>query len=427
MTMTTDITPAITRRITSVLFATKSLHSMGLVVTITVSSIIAVRLTGSEASAGLPATLSTLGRVAGAYPFGWLMDRLGRRLGLSVGFMAAIVGAAAGALAVLQGIYWIFLAGSFLIGMSSSAMEQTRYIAAEVAPVGRRANAIGLIVFSGAVGALGSRMVMGINERLTETTGIPNLAGPWLLTIVLMGIAMLLNQVLLRPDPLRLRRQLASGEDRRETGPVQSARSMGQIFSRPNVLLAVTMMALAQLGMVVVMVVTPLQIEHEGYGTLSISTALMLHTLGMFAFASITGWLISRLGRMPVVWLGLLLMAGAGLVGYYAGSLTFLYFAIFLLGLGWNLCYIVGSTLLSDELISQERGRVQGISEMVVGMGAVVGSLTSGSVYGAYGFSGANMVVLIVVVFMALSITAARWAEARAGTASPELGHVSPK
>ena len=217
MTITTDITPAITRRITSALFATKSLHSTGIVVTITVSSIIAVRLTGSEASAGIPATLSTLGRVAGAYPFGWLMDRLGRRLGISVGFMAAIVGAAAGALAVLQGIYWILLAGSFLIGMSRSAMEQTRYIAAEVAPVGRRANAIGLIVFSGAVGALAGPMVVGVNERLTETTGIPNLAGPWILIVVLMGIAMLLNQVLLRPDPLRLGRQLASDEDRRET------------------------------------------------------------------------------------------------------------------------------------------------------------------------------------------------------------------
>ena len=420
MTITTDITPAITRRITSALFATKSLHSTGLVVTITVSSIIAVRLTGSEASAGIPATLSTLGRVAGAYPFGWLMDRLGRRLGISVGFMAAIVGAAAGALAVLQGIYWILLAGSFLIGMSRSAMEQTRYIAAEVAPVGRRANAIGLIVFSGAVGALAGPMVVGVNERLTETIGIPNLAGPWMLIVVLMGIAMLLNQVLLRPDPLRLGRQLASDEDRRETGPVQSARSMGQIFSRPNVLLAVTVMALAQLAMVVVMVVTPLHIDLEGYGSLrTASIALMWHTLGMFAFASITGWLISRLGRMPVVWLGLLLMAGAGLSGYYAGSLIFLYFAIFLLGLGWNLCYIAGSTLLSDELISQERGRAQGISEMVVGMGAVVGSSASGSVYGAYGYSGANMVVLVVVVFMVLSITAARWAEARVGTVAP--------
>ncbi len=427
MTMTTEVTPAITRRITSILFATKSLHSMGLMVTFTVTSIIAVRLTGSEASAGLPSTVSTLGRVAGAYPFGWMMDRLGRRLGLSVGFLVAIVGAAAGALAVLQGIYWIFLAGAFLVGMSKSATEQTRYIAAEVTPVGRRANAIGLIVFSGTVGSLGGRLMMGINERLTEMTGIPNLAGPWLLTVGLMGIAMLINQVMLRPDPLLLGRQLASREERLETGQAQSARSMNQIFRRPNVLLAVTLMSLAQIGMAVVMVVTPLHIDREGYGTLSISTAIMLHTLGMFAFASITGWLISRLGPLPVVWLGALLLAGAGLAGYYAGSLTSLYVAVFLLGLGWNLCYISGSTLLSDELISQERGRAQGISEMVVGMTAAVGMLASGSIYGAYGYSGANIVVLIVVVLMALSVTAALWAEACVGTASPESGRVTLK
>ena len=427
MTMTTDITPAITRRITSSLFVTKSLHNIALMVTFTVTSIIAVRLTGSEASAGLPSTVSALGSVAGAYPFGWMMDRLGRRLGLSVGFLVGLIGAAAGALAVLQGIFWIFLAGSFLFGMSNSATEQSRYIAAEVTPVDRRANAIGLIVFSGTVGSLGGRLMMGVNERLTEMTGIPNLAGPWLLTIGLMGIAMLINQVMLRPDPLLLGRQLASREDRREMGLDQSARSMSQIFRRPNVLLAVILMALAQISMVVVMVVTPLHIDREGYGTLFISTALMLHTLGMFAFASITGWLISRLGSLPVVWMGPLLLAGAGLAGYYAGSLMSIYLAVFLLGLGWNLCYMSGSTLLSDELISQERGRAQGISEMVVGMTAAVGMLGSGSIYGAYGYSGNNIVVLIVVVIMALSVIAALWAEARVRTASPESGRATPK
>ena len=84
MTRNTDINPVTTRRIISTLFATKSLHSTGQMVIFTVASIIAVRLTGSEASAGVPATLSTLGRVVGAYPFGWLMDRVGRRLRISI-------------------------------------------------------------------------------------------------------------------------------------------------------------------------------------------------------------------------------------------------------------------------------------------------------------------------------------------------------
>ena len=104
-----------------------------------------------------------------------------------------------------------------------------------------------------------------------------------------------------------------------------------------------------------------------------------------------------------------------------------IYLAVFLLGLGWNLCYMSGSTLLSDELISQERGRAQGISEMVVGMTAAVGMLGSGSIYGAYGYSGNNIVVLIVVVIMALSVIAALWAEARVRTASPESGRATPK
>ena len=146
----------------------------------------------------------------------------------------------------------------------------------------------------------------------------------------------------------------------------------------------------------------------------------MLHTLGMFAFASITGWIIGRLGRIPVVWMGVIIMSGAGLAGSYAVSLTSIYFAVFLLGLGWNLCYIAGSTLLSDELISQERGRAQGISEVVVAMTAAIGSLASGSIYGAYGYSGANITVIVVVGFIALSVLIARWAANIAGDAYPE-------
>ncbi len=422
MRIQTDVEAAIARRITTVLFATTSLHSMAIVAIFTVTPIIAVRMTGSDASAGVPSTVMALGRAAGAYPVGWMMDRLGRRLGLSVGFLAAIVGVVTGALAVLQGAFWLFLGGAFFIGMSRSAVEQTRYIAAEVQPAGRRAKAIGLIVFSGTVGSLGSRLVMGLNARLTAATGISNLAGPWLLAIVLMGLGLMLNQALLRPDPLQIGRRLVARSAEQRKRASQKARPMRQIFRRPYVLLAAAVMALAQLSMVVVMVVTPLHMDYEGFSTLSISTALMLHTLGMFAFAALTGWLISWLGRVPVVWVGAAVLAGAGLVGFWAVSLLSIYVAVFLLGLGWNLCHIAGSALLSDELISQERGRAQGINEVVVGMTAAMGSLASGSIYGIYGYAGANAVVLGSVAVLALAMVAARWTEARGATIAPELG-----
>ena len=426
MRIPTDIEAAITRRITTVLFATTSLYSTALVAIFTVTPIIAVRMTGSDASAGVPTTVMALGRAAGAYPVGWMMDRLGRRLGLSAGFLAAIVGMATGALAVLQGAFWLFLGGAFFIGMSRSAVEQTRYIAAEVQPAGRRAKAIGLIVFSGAVGSLGSRLVMELNARLTAATGIANLAGPWLLAIGIMGLGLLLNQVLLRPDPLQIGRRLVARAAEQRKKASRKARPMRQIFRRPYVLLAAAVMALAQLSMVVVMVVTPLHMDYQGFSTLSISTALMLHTLGMFAFAALTGWLISWLGRVPVIWVGAAVLTGAGLVGFAAGTLLSIYAAVFLLGLGWNLCHIAGSALLSDELISQERGRAQGINEVVIGVTVAVGSLASGSIYGGYGYAGTNAVVLCIVAVLALAVLAARWAEARGTTVAPKLGGAPP-
>jgi MFS family permease len=124
--------------------------------------------------------------------------------------------------------------------------------------------------------------------------------------------------------------------------------------------------------------------------------------------------------------MGAAVLAGAGLVGFAAGTLLSIYAAVFLLGLGWNLCHIAGSALLSDELISQERGRVQGITEVVVGVTVAVGSLASGSIYGGYGYTGANAAVLCIVAVLALAVFVARWAEARGATIAPELGGAPP-
>jgi MFS family permease len=55
--------------------------------------------------------------------------------------------------------------------------------------------------------------------------------------------------------------------------------------------------------------------------------------------------------------------------------------SLFLLGLGWNFCFIAGSALLSDGLAAHERGRVQGAGEMLVALGSGAGSLSTGYIF----------------------------------------------
>jgi predicted MFS family arabinose efflux permease len=73
-----------------------------------------------------------------------------------------------------------------------------------------------------------------------------------------------------------------------------------------------------------------------------------------------------------------------------------------LLGLGWNFCFIAGSSLLSDALAPEERGRAQGANEMVVAIAAGIGSLSSGSVFALGGIISVSIMGLAVSLGLAL-------------------------
>ena len=60
--------------------------------------------------------------------------------------------------------------------------------------------------------------------------------------------------------------------------------------------------------------------------------------------------------------------------------------SLFLLGLGWNLCFVGGSALLADQLSPAERARAQGVNDLLVGLASALASLLSGMVYAAIGF-----------------------------------------
>ncbi len=75
------LAPATRRRITSTLFAAHTTFVAAQIASFTLMSIIGAQLGGSDASAGIPSTISMVGRALAGYPIGWLMDRLGRRFG----------------------------------------------------------------------------------------------------------------------------------------------------------------------------------------------------------------------------------------------------------------------------------------------------------------------------------------------------------
>ncbi|MCH7587017.1 MAG: hypothetical protein IIC78_03105 [Chloroflexi bacterium] len=75
------------RRILGTLFIAQSLYRAVIIITFTVGSILVVQMgDGNSRWTGVPSNLQLFGAALIAYPMRRLMDRIGRRNGLSLGF-----------------------------------------------------------------------------------------------------------------------------------------------------------------------------------------------------------------------------------------------------------------------------------------------------------------------------------------------------
>jgi len=384
-------------RTTGVLFLAQGLFTAGVIAAFTLSPVIAADLSGREGAAGLPTTITLIGRAAMAYPAGWLMDRAGRRLGLSLGFTLGAAGGLLSVLAIVQGSFPIFLAGALLLGVMRGTAEQGRYAAAEVYPAGRRARIIGIIIFAGTLGAIGGPLLVGPSGTLVARWDLPVATGPYVATAILLALALVLIFIMLRPDPAALRHLLDDG-DVEETGEDATVFPIHTILRRPAVQLAIAALVVGQLVMTMLMVITPLYMDHQQHGPELISWVIMAHTLGMFGLSGLTGWLTDRLGRYFTIFAGGALLALSAVLAPAVSGVPLLALALFLLGLGWNFSFVAGSSLLTDAVSSEEQGRVQGASEMVVGLAAGAGSLGAGILFEQAG------IVLPAAVGLALSV-----------------------
>jgi len=393
----------VSRRITSTIFLSESIFSAAFIATVTLLSVNASLLSGTDTLAGLPTTLGLIGRAALAVPMGWLMDRAGRRLGMVLGYGIGALGMATGVLAVQSFSFALLCVSSLIVGINSATSQQSRFIAAEVWPVHQRARVIGFIVFAGTIGAVGGPLLVGPTSALADRLGFEPNAGPYLLGAVLLTLAAVMTLLLLRPDPLRFGKQFDI-PSRDIHGNLLASRTARAIFADRTVQLAVTSMVVGQLVMTLIMVITPVHMHHENHTNSEISFVFMAHTLGMFGFAFLTGWLISQLGARPMIAFGAAVLVISSIMAAVAANMLTLTIALFLLGLGWSFCFVAGSALLTSALHPGERGRIQGANDMLVALASGAGSLSTGAIFANGGMIAVGAVGLgITLVFMALA------------------------
>jgi MFS family permease len=149
----------------------------------------------------------------------------------------------------------------------------------------------------------------------------------------------------------------------------------------------------------------------HGHATLQIiGLVVSVHVFGMYAFAPLVGMAADRFGRPA------LLMAGAGvfvasllLAGTApVGASWEIGVGLFLLGLGWSLCTVSASALLSESAPLEARTDIQGAADLVMGLVAAGGGALAGLVVGSLGYGALNLFAGVLVAGIATAAEFAR-------------------
>lgn len=411
------------QKITTALLISQSLFSASVIMLFTISSIIAVQLAGDNSQwTGVPSTLIMAGAALVAYPIGRLMDQTGRRIGLSLGHLFGIAGTLVAGAAVIQESLWLFLGGVFMIGLAKGVIDLGRYAAAEANIVSKRARAISLVVLGGTVGSISGPALIHWTGLAAERINAPALSGPWFAAAFFLAVSLVLITILLRPDPQQIGRQLAALEP--HPVPVgQKGRTFQEVlWGEQRAKVAVAAMVFGQLTMVLVMTITPVHMHHHHHEITAISWVIMAHTLGMYGLSFPVGWLVDRLGRTKMILIGSLILIVSCVLAPLSAEVFWLIIALFLLGLGWNCCFVAGSTLLADVLRPYEKGQVQGLADAVVNVASGLGSLGGGFMFAVIGYTTMNWIGLVVALIPLLLAVFLRTVRSEAALREPITG-----
>lgn len=389
-----DVT-AVQGRTVLTLMGSQTLGGIGVASGIAVAAIVAAEVSGSDALSGLANTTQVLGGALFTVPVAALMATRGRRAGLVTAYLVGAVGALLAVTAATVGSFWLLLLGTTLFGASSTANSQARYAATDLSPPERRGRQLSWVVWATTVGSVLGPNLIGPGRWIALQLGLAPLAGAWVLSLAGFLLAAVLLQVLLRPDPLLLSRELEhrSRPALEQAAPAAARRGnvaegLRLIRSTPAALWGTAAVTVGHVVMVAVMVMTPLHMRHGGAVIELIGLVISLHILGMYGLSPVAGQLTDRVGAAAVVLLGVVLLllacllAGLSAAGFSAGLTA----GLVLLGLGWSCTMVAGSGTVAGAVPVAERAAVQGAADLVMGLSAAAGGALAGVVMDLWGY-----------------------------------------
>jgi len=369
-----------------ILVVCQCISATGSIVMVTLGGIIGSTLSGNKALATLPVSMLVVAVAATTIPATVLMRRVGRRKGFACASVASVLALIVAILALQQNSFGLFIVAAMLFGINMAFTQQYRYAAVENVPSQFTARAISFVLVGSIGGAfLGPALA---TKGQFWVAGIPH-AGTMVALIVLFLVQAALFLLMVPVGP------------RKESALEQPQRALGSMVRQPLFIVAVLGGTVGYGLMTLVMTATPLSMHiNDGFSLEQTAGVIRIHVLAMYVPSLVTGFLIERLGVTRIMLVGVIGLSAASVIGLQGHTVMHYWWALLLLGVGWNFLFIGGTTLLTYTYNEAERFRAQAVNEFSVFGISAIASLLAGGVMHFYGWS---MLMLIPIPILLLT------------------------
>ena len=366
-----------------VLAVAQSLSAFGTVTLALLGGILGARLAPTPALATLPATAAVLGLALSSVPAALIMRRFGRQAGFVASAVVAAATASAAALAIQLASFALLCAAAFVLGANWAFAQQYRFAAAESVSADKVSQAVSWVMVGTLVAAYATPLVAVATKDLVGAEYVGS--------FLMLALVLLISGIVL--CALRLREPSVDG-----TG---ASTTITDFFARPRFVIAVLAGVVAFGVMNLVMTATPISMHVlDGHSVDATARVIQSHVIAMYLPSLVSGPLIARFGISCMMSLGVAafaVSAGSALMGH---GLNHYWWSLVSLGLGWNLLFVSGTTLLTQAYAPAERFRAQAINDFVMFGVMASASLAAGALLHFAGWEAVNQMVLPVLAVM---------------------------
>lgn len=370
-------TPAEMRNVL-LLASTQALFQTASVLVMTISGLVGLQLATDKSLATLPIAMMMVAAAATMIPASMLMQRFGRKAGFLLGTMLGCTAGLTAAAAIWFHSFWLFVFANMLVGGYQGFAQYYRFAAADIASADFKSRAISWVIAGGVVAALAGPNI----ARVTQGIGPVPFMAAYLALFAVSVLALLIVTRIAIAAPVVVSEV---------HGP---ARPLLEIMRQRVFLTALIGSSVGYAVMIMVMTATPLAMQMCGQSLGSSATVIQWHVLGMFVPSFFTGNLIRRYGVLPIMGIGIALLAGH--VAIALTGIEFLNFlsGLILLGVGWNFLFIGGTTLLTEAYRPAERAKTQAAHDFLMFGAVSLASFSAGGLLNAWGWQSVNLTVL---------------------------------